>query len=198
MTSASVAAASRPPKVIASAERSESSTPITMVRSLMEPPSGCLRPAVGRAAGRARAYSDRSARHGGFIRTEARAICGFPAVASAAIPDAPRRRRAYGAAMPTNVLIAGAGPAGLEAALALQRLAGDRVATTVLAPEAEFMYRPLSVLEPFEAGSAAIYPLERVAHDADFRHVRGRLAGVDADAREVLTAAAIGCPTTCC
>ena len=29
--------------------------------------------------------------------------------------------------MPTNVLIVGGGPAALEAALALQRLAGDRV-----------------------------------------------------------------------
>ena len=31
--------------------------------------------------------------------------------------------------MPTNVLIAGGGPAALEAALALHRFAGDRVAT---------------------------------------------------------------------
>ena len=41
--------------------------------------------------------------------------------------------------MSFTVLIAGGGPAGLEAALALHRLAGDRVATTVLAPEAEFV-----------------------------------------------------------
>ena len=56
--------------------------------------------------------------------------------------------------MPINVLIAGGGPAGMEAALALHRLAGDRVATTVLAPEADFTYRPLSVLAPFAAGGA--------------------------------------------
>ena len=37
--------------------------------------------------------------------------------------------------MPTNVLIAGGGPAALEAALALHRFAGDPVVTTVLAPE---------------------------------------------------------------
>ena len=78
--------------------------------------------------------------------------------------------------MPTNVLIAGGGPAGLEAALALHRLAGDRVATTVLAPEAEFIYRPLSVLSPFAAGGATTYPLDRIAADADFTHVRERLA----------------------
>ena len=77
--------------------------------------------------------------------------------------------------MPTNVLIAGGGPAGLEAALALHRLAGDRVATTLLAPETDFTYRPLSVLSPFAAGGATTYPLERIAADAGFTHVRGRL-----------------------
>ena len=78
--------------------------------------------------------------------------------------------------MPTNVLIAGGGPAGMEAALALHRLAGDRVATTVLAPEADFTYRPLSVLAPFAEGGPLTYPLARFADDAGFTHVRGRLA----------------------
>src|SRR4051812_24703597 len=81
--------------------------------------------------------------------------------------------------MPTNVLIAGGGPAALEAALALHRLAGDRVSTTLLAPESNLNYRPLSVLAPFAAGGAPTYPLERMAADARFTHVRGRLAGVD-------------------
>jgi sulfide:quinone oxidoreductase len=92
--------------------------------------------------------------------------------------------------MSTKVLIAGGGPAGLEAALALHRLAAGHVDVSVLTPEAEFTYRPLSVLEPFSAGSAGInYPLDRIAGDAGFTHVRGRLGSVDTGAREVHTVA---------
>ncbi|HEY6886241.1 MAG TPA: FAD-dependent oxidoreductase, partial [Solirubrobacter sp.] len=91
--------------------------------------------------------------------------------------------------MPTNVLIAGGGPAALEAALALHRLAGNRVATTLLAPESNLTYRPLSVLAPFAAGSATTYPIERMAADAHFKHYRGRLARVDAAEHAVVTVA---------
>jgi sulfide:quinone oxidoreductase len=90
--------------------------------------------------------------------------------------------------MPTNVLIAGGGPAGLEAALALHRFAGDRVTVTLLAPESDYTYRPLSVLSPFAAGEAKRYPLERIATEAGFTHVRGRLRRVDALAHTVETA----------
>src|SRR3954452_12246408 len=89
--------------------------------------------------------------------------------------------------MRTKVLIAGGGPAGLEAALALHRIAAEQVDVTVLAPEAEFIHRPLSVLEPFAAGTGITFPMERIAADAGFTHFRGRLASVDAAAREVHT-----------
>ena len=85
--------------------------------------------------------------------------------------------------MPTNVLIAGAGPAALEAALTLHRIAGERVVTTVLAPDSDFNYRPLSVLEPFAAGGATDYPLARIAADAGFQHRLGSLASVDSTAQ---------------
>src|SRR3954464_10279755 len=78
--------------------------------------------------------------------------------------------------MPTNVLIVGGGPAALEAALRLHRIAGDRVATTLLAPGTDFTYRPLSVLQPFAAGRAWSYPLARFAADAGFTHRQGALA----------------------
>jgi sulfide:quinone oxidoreductase len=88
---------------------------------------------------------------------------------------------------PLDVLIAGGGPAALEAALTLHRLAGTHVTTTVLAPDTEFTYRPLSVLAPFAAGAAPGYPLARIAADAGFTHRRGSLASVDADGHAVLT-----------
>ena len=82
--------------------------------------------------------------------------------------------------MPTNVLIAGGGPAALEAALVLRRAAGEHVSTTLLAPDSDFTYRPLSVLAPFAAGAATGYPLARIAADAGFAHRHGTLASVDA------------------
>ena len=80
-----------------------------------------------------------------------------------------------------EVLIAGAGPAGVEAALTLQRIAGDRVTTTIVAPEERFVHLPPAVLSPFAAGG------ERLALDrltgACLR--RGIIVSVDRDAREV-------------
>lgn len=66
---------------------------------------------------------------------------------------------------PFKVLIAGGGVAALEAALALRELGGDQIATTMLAPSAEFVYRPMSVGEPFGSGQAQSYPLEEIASD---------------------------------
>jgi sulfide:quinone oxidoreductase len=91
--------------------------------------------------------------------------------------------------MPTNVLIAGGGPAALEAALVLRRTAGAAVATTLLAPGTEFTYRPLTVLSPFAAGGAAAYPLDRIAADAGFTRRAGMLARVDPAEHAVETAA---------
>src|SRR5205823_6382506 len=64
-----------------------------------------------------------------------------------------------------NVVIAGGGVAALEGALALRDLAGDRVSTTLLAPEPEFVYRPMRVREPFAYSEAQRYSLEEIARD---------------------------------
>src|SRR3954454_23234677 len=91
--------------------------------------------------------------------------------------------------MPFKVLIAGGGPAGLEASLALHRLAGERVTTTVLAPDRVLTYRPLSVLAPFSGAETPVFELERIAEDADFTHVHDRLHAVDAEQGTVTTVA---------
>jgi sulfide:quinone oxidoreductase len=89
--------------------------------------------------------------------------------------------------MPLDVLIAGGGPAALEAALTLHRVAPDHVAVTVLGPETEFSYRPLSVLGPFAAGAATRHPMSRIAADAGFEHRHDVMESVDAGAHTVRT-----------
>ena len=88
--------------------------------------------------------------------------------------------------MPLNVLIAGGGVAGLEAALALRELAGDRVAVTVLAPDETFELKALSVREPFAAPHARRHALADVASEIGFSLRAGRLASVDVAERVVV------------
>jgi len=87
---------------------------------------------------------------------------------------------------PQQVLIAGAGVAGLEAALALQALAAGEVSVELVAPEAEFTYRPLAVTEPFRVGEVKRFPLQKLTEAAGARLRTGSLAAVDAE-RKVVT-----------
>jgi sulfide:quinone oxidoreductase len=66
---------------------------------------------------------------------------------------------------PFNVLIVGGGVAALEAALALRELGGERTATTMIAPNPEFVYRPMAVREPFGYAEARRYPLDDLTRD---------------------------------
>jgi len=88
---------------------------------------------------------------------------------------------------PLRVLVAGGGVAGLETLLALRDLAGDRVRCTLLTPEAEFVYRPMAVAEPFARGQAARHRLDEIARDLGAELVPGRLAAVDVEARQAVT-----------
>ena len=81
-----------------------------------------------------------------------------------------------------QVVIAGGGVGALEAALALRALAGDRVAVTMLAPELEFTYRPLSVGEPFGLGHATRYELAGDRGRPGFAVVRDAIAAVEPEA----------------
>lgn len=86
-------------------------------------------------------------------------------------------------------MIAGGGVAGLEAALALRDLAGERVATTMLAPEPEFVYRPLRVREPFGDPSARHYALDDIARDIGIELRQDAFKSLDPERRIVHTEA---------
>jgi sulfide:quinone oxidoreductase len=86
-----------------------------------------------------------------------------------------------------QVLIAGGGVAGLEAALALEDLAKDRVSTTLLAPAREFVYRPMTVREPFAFSRAKRYSLEEIASDIGVELVPDALKWLDPAAQVVHT-----------
>jgi sulfide:quinone oxidoreductase len=83
--------------------------------------------------------------------------------------------------MATRVLIAGGGVAALEAALALQAHAEDRVAVELLAPEPRFWYRPVAVAEPFGLGDVRHFDLSELAAAAGAVHTPGALVGVDGE-----------------
>ena len=89
--------------------------------------------------------------------------------------------------MPTKVLIAGSGVAGLEAALALRALAGEVVSVELVAPESDFVYRPLAVTEPFRVGEARRFPLSRLADEAGAELTRASVRSVDHERRMVVT-----------
>jgi sulfide:quinone oxidoreductase len=86
-----------------------------------------------------------------------------------------------------HVLIAGGGVAALEATLALRKLAEDRVDIEVLAPDQEFVYRPMAVVEPFGRGEARRFPLLRLVELAGARLRTGGLARVYPDRHRATT-----------
>jgi sulfide:quinone oxidoreductase len=80
---------------------------------------------------------------------------------------------------PFHVVVAGAGVAALEAALALRSLAGNLVEVELIAPATEFTYRPLAVAEPFRTDEVRRFPLEPLVHAADAILRPDSLASVD-------------------
>jgi sulfide:quinone oxidoreductase len=87
-----------------------------------------------------------------------------------------------------HVVVAGAGVAGLETALALDALAREYVTVELVAPEAEFTYRPLAVAEPFRVGEVRRFPLDRLIDTAGANLRKGSLVAIDADAKQALLA----------
>ncbi len=87
--------------------------------------------------------------------------------------------KTHGSQPKLRVLIVGGGVAAIETALALQQLAPEHTATTVLAPNEEFVYRPMTVREPFAYPAASRYPLARIVADAGAELVVDAMASVD-------------------
>lgn len=96
-------------------------------------------------------------------------------------PEAPRSSPAG----KLRVVIAGGGVAALETALALADLAPDLTDVTVIAPDTEFVYRPMTVREPFAYNAARRYPLAQIIHDAGAKLITGKLGWVDRVTRTI-------------
>ena len=86
-----------------------------------------------------------------------------------------------------HVLIAGGGVAALETLLALRALLDGQIGVTLLTPDREFLYRPVTVAEAFERGEARTFPLEAIADDQGAQLVCDSLELVDLDRPGVLT-----------
>ena len=81
-----------------------------------------------------------------------------------------------------RVLIAGGGPAAAEAALTLERIAGRRVCTTIVAPQERLVRLPPTVLSPFAVAEGARL---RLGGLGGAQLHRGALVSVDSAGREV-------------
>jgi sulfide:quinone oxidoreductase len=87
---------------------------------------------------------------------------------------------------PFSVVIAGGGVAALEAVLAFQELDADHaLSVEVVAPDVRFVYRPLSVRDPFGPRSTRAYDLEPLVQQAGAVLRHGQVDAVDPDARVV-------------
>jgi sulfide:quinone oxidoreductase len=93
-----------------------------------------------------------------------------------------------------RVLLVGGGVASLEAALALNELAAEYVSLTLLAPSTEYVYRPMTVREPFSSARAQRLALSEIAADTGAVLVRDALARVDPEDRLVHTSAGLQLP----
>src|SRR5262245_34691616 len=78
-----------------------------------------------------------------------------------------------------RVVIAGGGIAGLEALIGLHELAGERLDLTLIAPDQDFVYRPLHVEEPFTQQPAEQPELAPIARELGAEFVQRAVAGAE-------------------
>src|SRR5437764_1309418 len=87
-----------------------------------------------------------------------------------------------------HVVIVGAGVAALEGALALRSHAEERVSLELIAPEPEFVYRPLAVAEPFRMGEVRRFPLRTFADAVGAELRQDSISRVDPEQRRITLA----------
>jgi sulfide:quinone oxidoreductase len=85
-----------------------------------------------------------------------------------------------------KVLIAGAGLGGIEAALALDDLAGDLVDVELCDTRSEFVFRPFVMAEPYGAVRSFRYELESLARRCGATFRPGTVDTVDAERRRLV------------
>jgi sulfide:quinone oxidoreductase len=86
-----------------------------------------------------------------------------------------------------KALIVGGGIAGIEAALALRDLAGDRVAVELRDPRRQFVFRPFAVGEPYGAARIFRYDLDQLARRCGASFHSDGIVSVDVAARHAVT-----------
>ena len=84
-----------------------------------------------------------------------------------------------------RICIVGGGVAGVEALLALRDMAGDRARLTLIAPDPDFVYKPLLVEEPFGLGPPEQYALEPLAEESGAEFLLRAVSSVDPEAHKL-------------
>jgi sulfide:quinone oxidoreductase len=93
-----------------------------------------------------------------------------------------------------KVIVSGAGIAGIETALALRELAGDRVEVELCDPRREFAFRPFAVGEPYGAARVFRYDLAEMARRCGAGFRPGGIVSVEPERRLAVTRDGEGLP----
>jgi sulfide:quinone oxidoreductase len=86
---------------------------------------------------------------------------------------------------PLRVVIAGGGVGALEALMALHDLGEQQLALTLVAPDDDFVLRPMSVAVPFSEGHVTRVSLDTICERFGARRVKSAVYEVDSAARTV-------------